>query len=516
VALTILVMFVTVDSIGLGRTGMLWDELAVASYGESYVGFIKNLDFSQRDWSLNDEHPPFGKYIYGVARTITKHSSFLTNLDPLYSSSRALTFSRFMAVLMGGIAVASVFLMSDKFFGFRTGILSALFLACAPHFLAYTRIASLEMPLLLFGLLFVWAFMSALNRDYPDSGLSRFGIIPIAQGPWILAGVLLGAALSSRFNGFFLCLLYEAGLLLFYGKSLFTREHFWKVFLPALSLLFLYIIWPWLWPSPIINFANSVDRGLEIHTKEYFLGRYAYSPVFYYFVFFLATTPLIILALFFLPVSHVLKKTKLSKTVLLLYLYFLTPYLASFVPLKQDGIRYVQFSFPAVAVLAAFGFDILLKKAGTTMPRWFGKVVFVVVAILTISIPIRFYPYYLDYFNGLFGSLSHIVQTKTFELGWWGEGSIDAVEKINQIAKVGDTVFVDFAPGHTLPGFIDGVKSIKLWQGRPTFILVNLFAVWYGDASNTIAYAKENGYKLVYQVKIANEVPIVWVYEATK
>ena len=97
----IFVLFVLVDSVGLGRTGMLWDELAVATNGETYIGYFKNLDFSQRNWSLNDEHPPLGKYIYGISRKITKTVPFLVNLDPLYSPSTALTFSRFFSVLMG-------------------------------------------------------------------------------------------------------------------------------------------------------------------------------------------------------------------------------------------------------------------------------------------------------------------------------------------------------------------------------------------------------------------------------
>ncbi|OIP97886.1 hypothetical protein AUJ94_01360 [bacterium CG2_30_40_12] len=503
--------FVIVDSIGLSKTGMLWDELAVATNGETYMGYLKNFDFSQRNWSLNDEHPPLGKYIYGVSRKITKYSRFLTNLDSLYPESRALTFSRFFSVLMGGLAVAALFLMTSQFFGRLTGFFAALFLATNPHFLAYTRIASLEMPLLLFSLIFIWSFTHAVNR----------GLTPLGSDPkmgcirWVLVAVLLGASVSSRTNGFFLFFLFEAGLLLFYKKELFTKNHIWKIFLPALSLLFMYLIWPWLWPHPIHNFFESIDRGLEVHTKEYFLGKMGFSPFYYYFVYFIATTPLYQLFFFFVFGILLIKKYPLKKNtslILFLFLCFLTPFLASFVPLKQDGIRYVQFFLPAFCILSAVSMSKVGLSLSGIIPNWFRNFAMVLVVIISLCIPLRFYPYYTNYYNGLFGSLNKIAQNKTFEMGWWGEGSLEAVEKVNSLVKPGQTVFVDFAPGHTVPSFIEGVKPIKLWQGEPDFIIVNLFAKWYGDGYKTESYAIERNYELIYEVKVAKKVTIVWVF----
>ena len=515
IALIIFLVFTVLDSIGLPKTGMLWDELAVATYGETYIGYFKNLDFSQRNWSLNDEHPPLGKYIYGISRKITKAFSFLTNLDPLYPPSRALTFSRFFSVLMGGISVSALFLMTSKFFNRRIGLLSALFLATNPHFLAYTRIACLEMPLLMFSLIFVWAFLTALNRDTPKSGYSRFGSIPT----WVVVGVLLGATIASRSNGVFLCFLFEAGLLLFYKRGLFTKKHIWKIFLPALSLLFLYLVWPWLWPHPVRNFFESIDRGLEVHTKEYFLGRVGFNPFYYYFVYFVATVPLHQLLFFisgvfgyFLIKADILKKNSLS--IMFLFMFFLTPFLASFVPLKQDGIRYVQFYLPAFAILSALGFwgvyDLTRRVWNYPTLR---VCMILSVVLYSLYIPLRFYPYYSDYYNGILGSLNKIAQNKAFEMGWWGEGSLEAVEKLNLIAKPGERIFVDFAPGHTVPSFVEGIKTIRNRGADPDYIILNLFAKWYGDGEKTEAYVRERNYKLIYEVKVAKEVTIVWIYK---
>ena len=501
---------------------MLWDELAVATNGETYMGYLKNLDFSQRNWSLNDEHPPLGKYIYGVSRKITKSSQFLTNLDPLYSESRALTFSRFFSVLIGGLAIAVLFLMVSQIFDRGVGLISAFFLAVNPHFLAYTRIACLEMPLLLFSLLFVWAFLSAVTKPFGKSFLFK------DIKSWILVGILLGASLASRSNGVFLFFLFEAGLLLFYKKELFDRKHIWKIFLPLMSLFFLYIIWPWLWPHPISNFWESIDRGMEVHTKEYFLGKVGFNPFYYYFVYFFAIVPLLQLFLFIFGLSNLLfvgrnllnRKVLLSKlkdrsylVMLFILLYFLTPFLASFVPLKQDGIRYVQFFLPAFCVISALGFIKVTTFLEKEVSPWIMRILLSLIFIYCLYIPIRFYPYYSDYYNGVFGSLDRIVTTKMFEMGWWGEGSLDAVSKVNFLAHSGNTVFVDFAPGHTVPSFIEGVKSIKRWQGDPDFVIVNLFSMWYGDGEETLKFVKERKYELIYEVQVANDVTIVWVYE---
>jgi len=525
----IFVLFVLVDSVGLGRTGMLWDELAVATNGETYIGYFKNLDFSQRNWSLNDEHPPLGKYIYGISRKITKTVPFLVNLDPLYSPSTALTFSRFFSVLMGGLAVSALFLMTSQFFGQRVGFLSALFMATNPHFLAYTRIACLEMPLLLFSLLFVWSFIYAIKNKKGPPLVGWNHIFGCKE--WVLTALLLGAAISSRFNGVFLCFLFEAGLLLFYGKELFTKKHIWKAFLPAVSLLFLYLIWPWLWPHPIRNFFESIDRGMEVHTKEYFLGRTNFSPFYYYFIYFMATAPIHQLFFFgafgyFLIKEYLFKEktfSKVSPLLIFIFLYFLTSFLASFVPLKQDGIRYVQFFIPAFCILSAVGVSKVIRgfrfngvrtRLGRVpTPRdWLWHFILIGVVVVSFYIPFRFYPYYTNYYNGIFGSLESIVKNKTFEMGWWGEGSLEAVEKVNSVVKPGETVFVDFAPGHTVPSFTEGVKNIKLWQGEPDYIILNLFAKWYGDGDKTEAYTKERNYRLIYEVKVAKKVTIVWVY----
>lgn len=512
-AFIIFILFVVIDSVGLSRTGMLWDELAVATNGETYIGYFKNLDFSERNWSLNDEHPPLGKYIYGISRKITKSSSFLTNLDPLYSESRALTFSRFFGVLMGGLAVSSLFLMATKLFGKTVGFFSALFLATNPHFLAYTRIASLEMPLLLFSILFVWSFVLGI---YSNLKGVRYILI------WVLVAGFLGATIASRFNGVFLCFLFEAGLLFFYKKNLFTKKHIWKIFLPAISLLFLYLIWPWLWPNPVRNFFESIDRGLEVHTKEYFLGKMGFNPFYYYFIYFIATVPLFQFFFFIFGILHsvfLFKDKSLKKVYPLLIfflMYFLTPFLASFVPLKQDGIRYVQFFLPAFSLLSAFGLNCVLNvvwKAYPNLKKRGRMFIFFLITIFSLYIPFRFYPYYTNYYNGIFGSLENISKNKTFEMGWWGEGSLEAVEKVNSVAKPGETVFVDFDPGHTVPSFIEGVKTIKLWQEEPDYIVLNLFAKWYGEGDNTESYVKERNYKLIHEVKVAGKVTIVWVYK---
>jgi len=516
-AFIIFILFVLIDSVGLSKTGMLWDELAVATNGETYIGYFKNLDFSQRNWSLNDEHPPLGKYIYGISRKITKTVPLLVNLDLLYSPSTALTFSRFFSVLMGGLAVSALFLMTSQFFGQRVGFLSALFMATNPHFLAYTRIASLEMPLLLFSLLFVWSFIYAVKRGQTLKGSDPYR----GCSWWVLTALLLGAAISSRFNGVFLCFLFETGLLLFYKKSLFTKKHIWKAFLPALSLLFLYLIWPWLWPHPIRNFLESIDRGMEVHTKEYFLGSTNFSPFYYYFTYFMATAPIHQLLFFgafgyFLIKEYLFKEktfSKVSPLIIFLFLYFLTPFLASFVPLKQDGIRYVQFFLPAFCILSAVGISKVGLSLKGLIPNWSWNFILIGIVLFSLYIPLCFYPYYTNYYNGIFGSLENIAKNKTFEMGWWGEGSLEAVEKVNLGAKTGQKVFVEFAPGHTVPSFLGGIKVSENRGAYPDYVILNLFAKWYGDGYKTEAYVKEHNYKLIHEVKVAKKVTIVWVYE---
>lgn len=64
--LIVLVAF-TIRYASLTGAGVTMDEPIYTFVGIAYVDYLMNFDFSAQSWSLNMEHPPAGKIIYGVA-----------------------------------------------------------------------------------------------------------------------------------------------------------------------------------------------------------------------------------------------------------------------------------------------------------------------------------------------------------------------------------------------------------------------------------------------------------------
>jgi hypothetical protein len=59
-------------------------------------------------------------------------------------------------------------------------------------------------------------------------------------------------------------------------------------------------------------------------------------------------------------------------------------------------------------------------------------------------------PYYLDYYNALFGGPRAAYERRRFLIGWWGEGIAGAARRLDAIAERGASVFVDVFPSHVV------------------------------------------------------------------
>jgi len=497
-ALLICILFVVFNSYKISRVGELWDEIGVALYGEIYIGAIKNLDFSKSTWKINHEHPPLGKYIYGVARFITKKVPLLLKLDPLYHPDKSYSFARFISVVLSALTIFAVYLLGKTLKDKKTGLAAALFLVLNPVFLAYSNTVSLEVPLLFFSSVFVLAFYKALMSD---------------SKKWFLVSVLfLGFALSSRYNGAFLGIFYLVTLGTFYKRKLFTKKNTIKIFYPVLSLLFLFIIWPYLWHSPIKNFWLSVDRGFEIQTEEYLLGSlgiYGLKNYFYYFLYFLVSTPIPLLLLFITYIFFI-KKQGFQK--IFLSLFFLTPFIASIFPLKQDGIRYAQFMVIPLALICSLSFFKIYELLETAaLKKGFSFLVF---SFLLFSV-VRFYPYYLDYYNILTGGVRNVYAKRLFELGWWGEGSYQASKAIvNCCFEKESKIYFNFVPAHVFSDFGHNITRVYSFDKDPEIFVDNIGGERYGDYSReTIeTYLKDNDFVLISREYLPQKVSLYKVF----
>lgn len=474
------------------NTGEMFDEFAVAGFGRVYIGGLGNLDFSKKFWSINYEHPPVAKYIYGMAVFVEEKIPFIQKtFDTNYHPDKRYFLARLVSVLIGSFTVFFVYLIGREFFSKKVGIFASLFLALMPHFIAHNTIAGLETPQAFFATMLVYFYLK---------GIKRF------DQKYLFASFVSFALLfGTKFSGIFYVLFYIGTLLILFRKKVLSK----KIILIHLkgALVFtivFYLIWPWLWHNPL-NLLESFRYFRNAHSGEYFMGSLGQPKWYYYFAYFIATTPPLILVLFFIPIFV---KRKGRSTVKVLYLWFLVPFTASFIGLKQDGIRYVFSYVPALALISGIGLDLILEKYKTILQKM------LIISIVFVSIAwslVRFFPYYLDYYNVLVGGVKGVYNRKTFDYDWWGEGIRQGVDYVNK--NYSDvSVYAFLRPAHTVPLFKNGLDIRKSFDitDKPHVILVSTYFEYY---SYDLSFL--DGYDIVEKIGV-DENPLVQIYEITR
>jgi predicted membrane-bound dolichyl-phosphate-mannose-protein mannosyltransferase len=502
----------------LRSVGETWDEYTVVNPGETYISAIKNLDFSESSWIQNYEHPPIAKYLYGLSRTISRHSSAILRWDSEYRVDKEYTVPRLLSACFGGLTVVLVFLIGLALFSPVVGAVSSIILAIYPSFVAYTSIVSLESVYVFFTTLFIYFLIKALKTSHWVYHLSA-----------ILA---LSLCFATRYNGLFFVLLYLVTILFRYKREILRLEIKklpWSVVAsPAIFIGTIYLIWPWLWLSPV-NLFDSIMRSSGGHSGEYFLGSLAQPGWYYYFVYFLVTTPEVLLILFGLFVIRTIKKLELRKlssikrpisflissfyTTDFLTIWFLTPFLASGFAFKQNGIRYVVAFIPPLAIICGYCLVWLISRFKSKL----FKVILLGTALVGLLYPLVWTsPYFLDYYNLLSGGPATAYKNKAFVVGWWGEGGLDAVRYINANAPNNAVVRMLFSPRHTLINFRKDIRQEQnfVLGNKDDFILLNTYNEWYGDQK---MLSDLDQYRLVYEVKTSSwgllDAPLVKVYK---
>jgi hypothetical protein len=182
----------------------------------------------------------------------------------------------------------------------------------------------------------------------------------------------------------------------------------------------------------------------------------------------------------------------------------LTPFIASFLGLKQDGVRYVFSYFPPLAVISGYGLFIFLRKVKSKPIRFIS--VFIVLTSLTWTV-FKFRPYYLDYYNILVGGVKSVHENKLYDYDWWGEGIKEAVLRFNsQYEDV--SVLAKFHPSHTAPRFDKDIKIHLEHDSKnpPDYVLVSEYHFYY---NKKFEYLK--GYEWYDSVYVEN-VPLIKFY----
>ncbi len=469
--LAVTVFSFSVISIGISKTGQTWDEIAYFNAGRDYLKSASNLDFSSQAWSSNKEHPGFAKYIYGLS-SVTAYRSHQENFNPGRMASAAM--------LSLTIATAALFVALN--FSPITGVVTALILSISPSFIAYGRVLGMDsITALMFTLIAISFFYFAKSK-----------------GTWrdyIMPSLVFGLAINTRYNLILSIALLPIAVALFAS----WRKNIWRwvslILIPVFAIIVFYLTWPFLWQAPIAALKESLGHWGQV--REWYLGvANVIPPHSYYLVYFLATTPIVVLILFLLGVI----RRPLNREKIYLFCWLLIPFAQSFFGLKQNGIRYLLPVWIPLAILAAWGFIYILNLSKYL---WV-KIILIVSLIFYLALnAFNYYPYYLDYYNEAVGGARGVYERKLLQLGWWGEGGEEAIKYLNGNAKQNSSVFLNFKPEHALGPIRSDLVAVAREQS-PDYIVINTEYLWVSGFSIPANYA------IIHSVE-AGGAPIVFI-----
>jgi Dolichyl-phosphate-mannose-protein mannosyltransferase len=443
-ALVALCAAVFVQAFGsLRRKSLTFDELSYIPAGYSYV--------RTGDFRLNPEQPPLLKLLAGVAmlplhpRLPLEDESwrsagagvgntqwnfgraFLIRDNP--DGERLVLFARVPVVLLAMLLVAGVFLLASDLYGPGAGLLAAALCAFDPGILAHARLATSDLGLTCFVLWAVWAYRRLIRAPGPGRAL--------------LAGLLLGCALLSKFSGLFLLALYPLwavvlpllpdgvpvpdGALRSWQDRPRARRLAWCVALTAavVAVALMVVSLGYFAPGRVDRYFRdfaTVYVNAQPTFRTYFHGHFYDHRLWYYFLAaFLLKTPLALLLLLALrAATQALHREEGWPDRVLLF----APVVVWFVGISwkalQIGVRYVLPVYPFLFVYAAG------IVASPVFARRGVRLAVGVLCFWLAASSLAAYPDYLPYFNEIAGGSSHGIE-------WLDDSNVDWGQDLIQL-----------------------------------------------------------------------------------
>ena len=358
----------------------------------------------------------------------------------------------------------------------RVGVLAALVLATLPKFVAHSQ----NNPKDGIGLFVFTLSLWAVARATRAAG---------ERAPFARAGAALGLAFASHVLAALLVPI--AGVWVLWRRPGPLRRR-----LAALAVLFAaagavaFLLWPWLWPDPLIRTARVLRRiaTYRVEIDVLYLGRvypWADPPWHYFLVNLLASTPVAVTLTALLgawtafrrgsaenegrvevPSSppgeeervRVRRGDRLARFALL---WLAVPVaIEAFAGARYDGVRHLMVVLPALALLAALGLEQLLelaRRSDPPPPRLLARLALGLAAAswgwLAVDL-VRYHPYQDAYLDPAVRAAVGRAAPELFELEYWGASFKEGAAWLNEHAPPGSRVLVPIAP-HCAAPYLD-------------------------------------------------------------
>ena len=404
--------------------------------GVNTYEYIKHffLSFNNKDINLQEYRNQLKEWpiIFELLLVFICEILNINKIEKIYLISHQLNFIIFFISLFYFYK-----LINKRFNNNLLAYLSVLFLILSPRIFAESFYNSRDiffMSLFIFFIYYCFCFVE--NKNY----LNLFKLS-------FFSALLINAKVLGLIPFLTFCFLYTYNFLN-------TKKRFYKnmnkiFFFIILNFLFIYLFWPYLWNNPIINLYTAFRDILIYHENlivlNFYFGEYIEStstPWHYRIVWFLITTPLIILFLFFCGIALSAKKFifDIKKTFVAEYRIEAKEFIDLFLFLiligslftviefnrsKFGGWRHIYYLYPLILYFSIDFFDFILRKKFNNL-----KILIILLTILNLTFNLSWiyknHPNQYVYFN--LANKKYFMNN--FDLDWWGISHKEAINYI--------------------------------------------------------------------------------------
>ena len=417
------------------------------------------------------------------------------------------------------LSFVGIYLLTRHLWGVRVAVLSLVFMAIDPFYLALSRILHVDGALTSTMMLSVLGLIAALRHR--GKRWKHVGFL-------VLSGVMTGLAILQKSPAMFL----GPFSVLLVGVDVLRRGARREVVLRALLDLAIvgcvavavYVaLWPTMWVQPVETMRRVLEMALgyaaEGHSSgNYFLGQPSEDPgwLFYPIATPFRFSPVALIGLTASVIWLFARKGTMDERRSTSDLLIYAVAFGAFMTLGDKMFdRYLVPVYPALEIAAAVGIWWMVDGvrhrlsgayAGLLSPLPIAMVTFAVQLVITLP----HYPHYLTYYNPLLGGIH---QAKKILLVGWGEGYEQAAAYLNakpnaEELQVNMPAFPVFAP--QFDGSTRSMEKYSDWgSDYVMFYLSHVQRQRYGDLMTQYLYNPRVAPEKVFSL---HGVDYIWLY----
>ncbi len=406
--------------------GVTWDEPIHRNWGKVFALFLHTGDRSVLDM-MPGHGINYGPSYYFLNFRLSEwlyHAHFLS-----FTAS-----NHVLNLLTASIAVGLTYVFASRLAGLRVGIFAVIFLSFFPNFIAHAHYNPKDIPLLTAILLSVCmlqrAFRSGRRRDFALVGL----ILGCSLAVKILALVML-PAFGISYLVWLACEKHQR-----LNRSVVQTEIVTMALTSVLIVLGMYVAWPSAWGDPMLivrSFSFFLQTDFWPGRVLFFAQEYAGAdlPWFYIPFEYLSVMPLLTVgSLFFgfAVLARRFRQASRNPSTVLLLLWIAFPLALSIKSglVRYDSMRQFFFCLPAIATVAAIGFDafLILLSRKVSKPRVTAAIVSVLLLGSLLHEVILLHPYEGAYRNEILRAFMPQNIDQMLEIEYWGSTYKQGIE----------------------------------------------------------------------------------------